>query len=46
MDTPNWANRIDQAQTLEQVLSLVSQYFEGRDPKELAQLPRECFPPK
>lgn len=45
MDTPNWTHRIEQAQTLEQVLTLVNQYFEGRDPNERAMLPPECFPP-
>ena len=45
MDTPNWTHRIEQAETLEQVLALVTQYFEGRDPQERALLPPECFPP-
>lgn len=45
MDTPNWSHRIDHAQTPDQVLSLVREYFDSRDPKELAFLPPECFPP-
>ena len=46
MDTPLWSKRLDEAKSQEEVVGLVREYIESRDPEQLALLPPECTVPE
>src|SRR5690348_516838 len=46
MDSSSWARRIEDAPSEADVVDLVRQYLETRDPRDIAVLPADCRPPR
>ena len=44
MDSASWITRIEVATSQAEVVELVRQYLESRDPRDLASLPVDCQP--
>ena len=44
MDSASWIKRIELAASQAEVVELVRQYIETRDPRDLAALPPDCQP--
>ena len=42
MDTPAWGKKMDDAVSAQEVLDLVREYLETRDPSDLALVHKEC----
>jgi hypothetical protein len=46
MDSEAWSKRIEGAASEADVVGLVRQYLESRDPGDIARLPGDCRPPR
>ena len=44
MDSASWIKRIEAGTSEAEVIELVRQYIESRDPREIASLPTDCQP--
>ena len=44
MDSASWIKRIEVATSQGEVVDLVRQYIESRDPRDIAALPADCRP--
>jgi hypothetical protein len=44
MDSASWIKRIEVATSQAEVVELVRQYIESRDPRDIAALPADCQP--
>jgi hypothetical protein len=45
VDSSSWARKVEEATSIEAVVTLVRDYIATRDPQEMRRLPAECSPP-